>query len=164
MAKTALVVKLELSGAREVLAAFRALSKDASDALRDHSGKLAQKLAGKAAADVAAHGGPQGKLVAPTTRVVRDRVPAIQIGGSRRVGRNRTPAYGVLFGSIFGMTVSSGWYRNARYNASTGRQYRVHRGIDAYAFFPVVEQNQATIAAEWHAAANQIVRDFNRGA
>ncbi|MBN9739551.1 hypothetical protein DMP23_00265 [Amycolatopsis sp. A1MSW2902] len=164
MAKTALVVKLQLTGAREVLAAFRDLPKEASDALRDASQNLARKLAVKAAADVAAHGGPQGHLVAPTTKAVRDRVPAIQIGGTKRVGRRLAPAYGLLFGSIFGMNGRSGWYSAARYAGSTGRQYRPHQGQDAYAFFPVVEQNQAAIAAEWNAAANEIIRSFNRGA
>lgn len=164
MAKTTLTVKVRIDGVREILRAFSVLPKDAQNALRDHSQKIARKLAVKATVDVAAHGGPQGPLLATTVKAVRDRVPAIQVGGTRRLGRRAAPAYGMLFGSLFGMNGRSGWYSASRYAASAGRQYRPHQGQDAYAFFPLVEREAPTISREWHAAVDDVVRKFSDGA
>jgi hypothetical protein len=163
MAKRALVVTVRIEGVREILRALTQLPKDAQTEIRDRSAKIAAKLAPKAAADIAAHGGRQGPNLATTVKVVRDRVPAIQAGGSRRLGRHRAPAYGILFGSIFGMTRRSGWYASPRYGTSPGRQYRPHRGQDAYAFFPIADREAATISREWNAAADEIVRKFGKG-
>ncbi|MBB4689828.1 hypothetical protein [Amycolatopsis jiangsuensis] len=163
MAKTSLTVKVHIEGVREVLRAFSVLPKDAQNAIRDHSQKLAQKLATKAVVDVSAHGGPQGPLLATTVKTVRDRVPAIQVGGTRRLGRHRAPAYGMLFGSIFGMNGRSGWFSAAKYKSAHGHQYRPHQGQDAYAFFPLVEREAATISREWHAAVDDVVRKFSAG-
>ncbi|MEV6646054.1 hypothetical protein [Amycolatopsis sp. NPDC051371] len=163
MAKTTLTVTVHIEGVREILRAFTVLPKDAQNAIRDHSQALARKLAVKAVVDVSAHGGPQGPNLATTVKAVRDRVPAIQVGGTRRLGRHRAPAYGMLFGSLFGMTRRSGWYASPRYGTSSGRQYRPHQGRDAYAFFPLVEREAATISREWHAAVDDVVRKFSEG-
>lgn len=160
MAKKSLTVTVHIDGVREILRALSVMGKDAQNALRDHSQKLASKLALKAAVDVSANGGPQGPSLATTVKAVRDRVPVIQVGGTRRLGRNRAPAYGLLFGSIFGMNGRSGWYSASRYAGSAGRQYRPHQGQDAYAFFPVIERNEATISREWFAAVDDVVRKF----
>jgi hypothetical protein len=163
MASSVLTVKVQIEGVRETLAAFQRLPKDASNELRDASGKLAKALAAKAVVDAHAHGGPQGALLAETVKVVRDRVPAIQVGGTRKVGRNRTPAYSLLFGSVFGMSTKSGWYAAARFAGGRSRQYRAHRGQNAYWFFPLVEREASTISREWNAAADAIVRKFSEG-
>jgi hypothetical protein len=163
MAKTTLVVTVRIEGVREILRAFTVLPKDAQNAIRDHSQALARKLAVKAVVDVSAHGGPQGPNLATTVKAMRDRVPAIQVGGTRRLGRHLAPAWGILFGSLFGMNSRSGWYSAARYANSTGRQFRPHRGQDAYAFFPLVEREAATISREWHAAVDDVVRKFSEG-
>lgn len=160
MAKTTLTVKVRIDGVREILRALSVMGKDAQNALRDHSQALARKLAVKAQVDVSAHGGPQGPRLATTVKAVRDRVPAIQVGGTRRIGRKGEPAYGLLFGSIFGMNGRSGWYSASRYAGSSGRQYRPHQGQDAYAFFPLVEREAPTISREWHAAVDDVVRKF----
>jgi hypothetical protein len=162
MAKTTLVVTVRIEGVREILRAFTVLPKDAQNAIRDHSQALARKLAVKAVVDVTANGGPQGPNLATTVKAVRDRVPAISIGGTRRIGSSRAPAYGMLFGSIFGMNGRSGWFSAARYAGSSGRQYRPHEG-GAYAFFPLVEREAATISREWHAAVDDVVRKFSEG-
>lgn len=162
MAKTTLVVKVRIDGVREVLRAFSVLPKDAQNAIRDHSQALARKLAVKATVDVSVHGGPQGPNLATTVKAVRDRVPAIQVGGTRKLGRHLAPAWGTLFGSLFGMNGRSGWFSAARYASSTKRQYRPHEG-GAYAFFPLVEREAATISREWHAAVDEVVRKFSEG-
>lgn len=157
-----LTVRMHISGVRETLRALDVLPKNASEALRDASLKLAEKLAVLAAADFRANGGPQGSLLAGTVKAKRDRVPVIEAGGTARVGRNRSPAWGLVFASVFGMNRRSGWFASPRYGTAENRQYRPHEG-GAYAFFPVVDQNAAAIAAQWNAAADRVVREFAEG-
>ena len=101
MAKTALTVNMPIEGARETLRAFRKLPKEASQELRERSLKLSETLANRAR-QAARSDSPQAALMAPTIKARRDRLPSIQVGGSKRVGRNRKPAYKILFGSEFG--------------------------------------------------------------
>lgn len=150
MARTTLSVNLHVEGSRELLAAFRRLPKDASAALRDASLELATALADRAAVAAAADAAPQSKLLVPTIRAKRDRVPAVQVGGSTRVGRNKVPAYKVLFGAEFG--------------SNQHRQFgRVHSGRRGYWFFPLVEEQREQIETGWLKAADDIVSSFTRG-
>ncbi|QFU87882.1 hypothetical protein [Amycolatopsis sp. YIM 10] len=164
MAKTALTVNLHIEGARETLRALSALPKDASKELRDASLELSKNLAVKVKASGMADSAPQSAHVASTVRAERDRVPVISAGGNKKLGRNRAPAWALLFGSIFGMSSRSGWYAGPHYAGSSGLQYhRRHRGTAAYWFFPVVEEEQAAISAAWNRAADNVVRDFSEG-
>jgi hypothetical protein len=160
MAKQALTVKVHIDGVKETLAAFRKLPKDASQELREASLKIAETLvvAAKRNADDA-----QSRAVATTVKVAKDRVPAVQAGGSKRVTSTRAAAYQLLFGSEFGMDQRSGWYANARYDKSAGLQFRPHNGQQGYWFFPAVEDQRARIAAEWNKAADAIIRKFGEG-
>ena len=117
MANKAISISLHVEGARETLAAFRRLPKDANNALRDRSLELAQALSTKVASAARSDSG-QSALIAPTVKARRDRIPFIEAGGSTRVGRNRVPAYKVIFGSEFG--------------ARTLPQYRPHVGKGSY--------------------------------
>jgi hypothetical protein len=148
MASQALTVRVKIDGARETLAAFRRLPREASQALREQSLELARLLAVKVASS-ARGDSPQSALMAATVKALRDRVPAITAGGTSRVGTNRVPAYKVLFGSEFG--------------ARTLPQYRPHLGRDSYWMFKTVEENEGTIAAAWLKAADDIVRAFGEG-
>ena len=150
MAKQAITVAVQIDGLRTTLRAFRELPKDASARLREESLKLAETLAAKAKIDGIADAAPQSPLVATTVKAVRDRVPVIQAGGSKRLGRNRAPAWKLLFGSMFG----SNAYRQF---------HRPHAGQDAYWFFPVVERNAAEIGRAWNKVAGEIARDFSQG-
>lgn len=151
MAKTSFTMKFQIEGLRETLKAFSDLPKDASTELRDASLKLSRLLATKVAAEGKADGAPQSALVADTVKATRDRVPAITAGGTRKLGRNKAPAYTLLFGSVFG--------------SNTYRQFgRPHRGRDAYWFFDVVERDAEDIARAWNEAADAIVRKFSEGA
>lgn len=144
--KTALTVSIRIDGARETLAAFRRLPKEASDSLRQRSMELAQVLVTRVAAGARADS-PQSALMAPTVKVARDRVPAITAGGSTRVGRNLVPAYKIIFGSEFGST--------------TLRQYRPHLGRGSYWLWKTVQQNETEIGAAWDRVAQDIVRSFS---
>lgn len=161
--KQALTVNLAIDGVRETLAAFRSLPKDANDQLRERSRKLAEIVAEQAKAAGQAEG-KQAALVARTVTARRDRVPVVQAGGTRRLGRHRAPAFGLLFASEFGMNQRSGWYASQRYRRSTGMQYEPHQGRDGLWFFPTVEAAQPMINREWNAAADEILRAFAGGA
>lgn len=163
MARQAITFTVHIDGVRTTLQAFRELPADANKRLREESLKLAQVLAEKARADGMADAAPQSKLVATTVKATRDRVPAIQAGGTKRLGRHRAPAFGLVFASIFGMNRRSGWYANRRYRTSDGHQYREHAGRNAYWFFPVVEKNSAEIGRAWNKVAADIASDFGRG-
>lgn len=164
MKQTSLTVRVSIEGVQETIRAFSLLPKDANNQLRDASLALARELAARARVDGEAHGGPQGRLVAQTVKAMRDRVPVVQAGGTRKLGRHRAPAYGLVFGSVFGMNRHSGWYAEPRFARSTGFQFRPHRGSAAYWFFPVIEQSAAEISRRWNEAADRIVRNFSEGA
>lgn len=145
MAKTSLTIGVQIDGVRETLAAFRNLPKEASDALRDASQELARKLALSAQRAAAGDSSPQSALLVPTIRAGRDRVPVVQAGGTRRVGRNRTPAWKLLFGSEFG----SNRYKQFGHK---------HAGRTGYWLFPTVERERTTIARAWRQAADDVTR------
>lgn len=147
MAKTpALTVNLKITGVRETLALFNGLPAAASVELRAASLRLAELMAARAKAAAVADN-KQSALMAPTIKPVRDRLPTVQAGGTKRVGRNKKPAYKILFGSEFG---------SSRLN-----QFRPHRGRNSYWFFASVEANQALIDKQWNRAADKIVLAWN---
>lgn len=160
--KSTLTLTVELEGVRDTLRALRALPKEASDQLRVETLALSTRLAEKVQAAARAQGG-QARAVAVTVKARRDRVPVIVAGGAKRVGRKRSPAYGLLFGSEFGMNGRSGWYAASRYRASRGRQYRPHHGRHSYWFFKTVEANESEIAAAWRRVADDVVAKFSEG-
>lgn len=158
----ALTIRLRLINARPVLAAFRGLPKEASAELREGAGKLAETLATRVRA--AGRGeGRQASLLVSTVKVKRDRVPVIEVGGSKRVGRHGAPAWGVLFGSEFGADGRYGWFGAPEYGGSDGRQYKPHRGREGRWIFPTVEAEQHTINAAWEQVATDILRAWSRG-
>lgn len=157
--KTTLTASVRIDGMRETLAAFNRLPKDANDALRDKSMELAQALAGEIAAAGRSEG-RQAAILAATVKARRDRAPVVVAGGAKRVGRNREPAYALLFGSEFGMNKRTGWYARPRFDQSSGRQYKAHRGRQGYWFFPTIEKNADEIAAVWRKAADDLIAKF----
>lgn len=162
MAKTAFTVNVRIDGVRETLAAFRALPKDANDELRVASLRLAELLAVSARTAATARGGVAA-LMAPTVKAARDRVPVVQAGGSRKVGRNRVPAWQVLFVGEFGMDKRTGWYAAPRFDDSDTLQTPRHTGRTGRWFFPTVERESTAIGREWNAAADRILNTFSKG-
>jgi hypothetical protein len=157
--KTSLIVSVRIEGVRDTLAAFRKLPKDANTALRKASLTIAEAVATEARAGAVAEGA-QAALLAPTVKAVRDRVPAVQAGGTKRVGRKRAPAYKLLFAAEFGMNRRSGWYSDPRFEGSEGRQFKPHQGQKGLWFFPSVEAQQSRISREWNEAADEIIQSF----
>lgn len=149
MARQSLSVNVHLTGARETLAAFRRLPREASDALRQRSTELAVGLASKVASAARSDSG-QSALMAPTVKARRDRIPSIEAGGASRVGSNRVPAYKVLFGSEFGARV----YPQFRPHVEKGGSYWL---------FKTVEDNEVEIASAWERVAQDIERAYEQG-
>jgi hypothetical protein len=139
-------VRIRIDGVREHLAACRALPPEAQKLLRTRSQEIAETLAVKLRG-AAMSDSPQSALMAPTVKALRDRVPTIQAGGSKRVGRNRKPAYKLIFGTEFG--------------AKTLRQFRPHRGASSYWFFREVEADAPRIEREWKSMADELVRRWS---
>ncbi|ALL74280.1 hypothetical protein AD006_01185 [Pseudonocardia sp. EC080610-09] len=139
----AVTIKIRIDGLNETIRAFKELPPDANNELRDRTKSIAEKLAVKVKAAASADSG-QSALIAPTVKAKRDRVPVIEAGGAKRVGRNRKPAYKVLFGSEFG--------------SDQLKQYRPWVGQDSYWFFTTVESQQAEISQQWNQAADDILQ------
>jgi len=139
-------IEIEILGAREILRAFRELPAEASDQLREESGQIARKLADDIEAAARAEG-RQAALMAATVKVRRDRVPVVQAGGAKRVGRNRVPAADLLYASEFGSNL---------------RQFRPHLKGDSYWFYDTVERQDSAILAQWLEAVDAILNAFER--
>jgi hypothetical protein len=86
---------------------------------------------------------PQAALVARTVRVRSDRLPAVQLGGSRRVGRRGTPAGRLVWGS-------EGGGRN--FAAPSGGSYWIAPTVDDYARRGALEVYQRAVAQILHDA------------
>lgn len=141
---------LHVEGAGEVLAALRDLPAEASDRLREAAGQIAGKLLPDIRSAARADRSPQAALAASTVKVRRDRLPVIGVGGSKRLGKRRAPAWKLLFGSEFG--------------SNRHRQFhKRHRGTTGSWFFGSVEREAETITQEWADAVQGIVDDFGGG-
>lgn len=147
--KSSVVISVTGEGVRETLAAFRGLPKEANRELRLASLDLSRELAADAKAAGAAEGS-QAALVATTVKAVFDRTPAVQAGGTKRLGSRRKPAWKLLFGSEFG----SNEYRQFPH---------LHQGRDGIWFFPTIEANSSSIAARWREAADRTIAAFTKG-
>lgn len=159
--RTSLTIPIRIEGVRETLAAFREMPKEASNALRDRSQELARTVADRVRAAGEAEG-RQAAALAKTVKAMRDRVPVIQVGGTRKIGRQGEPAWGLVFASEFGMNARSGWYAGPEYNDGVGMasQYKPHRGQQGYWIFPTVERSEREISEAWHQVADDILREF----
>lgn len=141
-----IVVRVTVEGGRQMLAAFRDLPKEASNALRDANQEISEHLA--AAIRRAAQGSsPQSALMVPGIKAKRDRIPYVEAGGKRRVGRNKVPMEKILFGANFG--------------AHRLHQFRPVTKPD-YWFFTTVEQQMPEVERRWIAAAESVLDQWGR--
>lgn len=156
---SSIVLNVTIDGARETLLAFSKLPKDASDELRDAATSLSIGLALLVGAAGAARGGQAGR-VASTVKPKRDRVPYIQVGGTKRVALGtkagtKREAYRILFGSEFGAT------RGASRTGPNG--FDQHAGRRGLWIFPTVEKHEGDINKAWGKAADETVKKFTHG-
>lgn len=142
-------VSVAITGVRETLQAIRQLGPDANKAIRDRSMELSQRMAGRLRSAAQAEGRQAARL-AETVKPKRDRVPAVNIGGTKRIFRGRKDgtgreAFRGLFGSEFG---------------ARGHGFKPHRGRNGYWVWPTILSEQPAIAQEWQKAADEVVRQF----
>lgn len=151
MAKQYISVRVSAPGINDVLRKFREMPDNARDELRSEAQKLAEKLASDIRNDGRADAAPQSAIVSSTVNVVEGGLlPTIEVGGQQRIGRRGTPAYKLLFGSVFG----SDAYRQF---------HRHHNGRDGYWVFPTVDRNGAEIVKAWNQAAENVAQKFAEG-
>lgn len=143
-------VAVQVNGMRETLAAVRAVGKNAENALRDRAVELGKKLGASITAAAKRDKSPQARLVVTTLKVKRDRLPVLEVGGTKRLGRNKAPAWALMYGAEFG----SGQYKQF---------HKRHTGKTGSWFFGTVEREQAEIVAAWEEAAADVVREFGEG-
>lgn len=152
-------VRLKIDGARETLAAFRTLGKEATAALKDANKEISNDLADKIR-DAARASDAQSAAVAPSIKVKRDRIPSVAAGGSRLAtkqrrrseGQGKTTAGDLVFGANFGATYLP--------------QFRKHNGgagSPDYWFFETVEDNEAAMVKEWTDTADRLLTEWGQG-
>lgn len=94
----------QIQGLNALLRTFRTYPKELSTELRKRSQAIAEPIAAEARGRAQT---PQQKLVAPSIRAVRDRIPVVKVGGGSSLKsstpRRRQPKAGqVYFGADFG--------------------------------------------------------------
>jgi hypothetical protein len=148
MGSQSLTVSISVYGVRETVAAFDKLPRTARREIAESNLAIAQSLVPRLRFEAATLGG-QGPLLGPTVTALRDRrVPVISAGGSTPVGRNRKPAYKLLFGFEFG---------SDRYG-----QFRRHLGGGgSYWLFRTVFDNQAEMMRKWFKATDRIIAEWS---
>ncbi|WP_293787068.1 hypothetical protein [uncultured Aeromicrobium sp.] len=140
---------LEIQGLREAVALLKTFDKQMNIAARDASQEIADRESVRIRA-AAAVSSAQSRLIAPSIRSRRDRFPAVQAGGGKKVNvsgkRRRRPSAGdIFFGAEFG--------GGAR---ATTQQFRPHRGTRGYFFWPTMRQDEDWMYQEWLAALDGI--------
>jgi hypothetical protein len=140
-----LTLRVHIEGARETIAAFRDLPKEASAELRSASLRISEVEANKIRAAASASSG-QSALVASGVKARKDRLPSIVVGGATRVGRNKKPLNKIMYGANFG--------------ASYLKQFRPHRGAgdEDYWFFSTAEKDVDRMVDQWGRAVDKVLR------
>lgn len=143
----ALTLTLTLSGARETIKRFNGLPKEANENLRQRALKISDKMAVWIRAAALADS-KQAAALADTVKARKDRVPYVEVGGSKRVTRTKgTKAYQLLFGANFGARV---------YRVPGKVPFFEHDHAGAgndYWIFSTYEAHQGEVDQEWNQAA-----------
>lgn len=147
--KSSLTVKVSIPNLRALLKSFSELPKEANKELRAASLEISKHIAEVSKSYARTDSAPQSHLLEPTIKPIMDRVPAIQAGGTKRVGSRRTQAFKLLFGSEFG-------------SSEYPQFHREWAGKRGYWFFPSVERNEDYIGETWIKAANTILDNWSK--
>ena len=143
----AVVFKVRIEGADEVIRALDKLPKDAQDAMRREAKDIATSLADWMKADARGHSRQAARASRSVREANRGFWPVITANNSSRM----------LFGSIFGMRRKTGWYAKRRYFDSRGMQYGPYIGYPGYWFFSTAERRQSWVESEWQKAGADVV-------
>ena len=136
-------------GLNEVLRAFKNLPKEASAELRTASMAVAEKHMAPAWRNAALnYAGPWGTVIADSVKVKRDRVPAVNIGGNKKVLSGGASPNMVRFPSD----------RGNRGRAGIATPPAFGEGTD---WMGNVKQYQGPALQEWAQAVDRIVMKWN---
>lgn len=152
MAREGLSASISIKGLYPTLVALRNMPDDAKKELKDVSFELSQKMARTIRINARAQS-RQAPLMADTVTTGSNTgadsdLPIVSAGGSGKVGRNRKPAYKLLFGSEFG--------------AIKLTQFKP-RNPTGYWFFRSVNEMSEEISAKWSEAADIVIAKFSEG-
>lgn len=147
--KSSLTVKVSIPNLRPLLKSFNELPKEANKELRAASLEISKHLAEVSKSYARTDSAPQSHLLVDTIKPIIDRVPAVQAGGTKRVGSRRTQAFNLLFGAEFGSTYYDQFHRE-------------WNGKNGYWFFPSVDRSQDYIGETWTKAATHIVETWSK--
>lgn len=130
-------------GLNEVLRAFKALPKEASNDLRKASMNIAEKHMAPAWRNAALfYAGPWGQVIADSVKVKRDRVPAVNIGNNKKT----------LEGGASPSMV--------RYPSSSGQRRNSFAPFEQTEWLTKTKAYQPAALAEWGAAVDRIVKKW----
>jgi hypothetical protein len=148
------IVEAYVEGLNEVLRAFKALPKEASAELRQSSMEIADRHMAPAWRNAALYyAGPWGEVIANSVKVKRDRVPAVQIGGNRKVLSGGGTATMVRAPSDLGQ--SGKWYKKEE-------SERSFAPFEQTNWISNVRGYQPAALREWGAAVDRIVKKWDR--
>ena len=138
-------VEAYVDGLNDVLRAFKALPKEASAELRKSSMEIADRHMAPAWRNAALYyAGPWGPAIADSVRVNRDRVPAVNIGGNRKVfSGGATPTM-------------------VRFPSDTGEARGSFAPFEKTNWISNVRGYQSDALREWGAAVDRIVSKWDR--
>jgi hypothetical protein len=149
-----IVVRLKITGLREMLRAFRALPKDATREMREASIDISETLAGKIRT-AAASSPRQGSAVAPSVRAVRAAVPMVQAGGRKRAGSQSRRSSGQS------PTTASDLVYGANFGAAVLKQFPAV--AQDHFFFKTIDRNMGVVEREWIDAAERTLAKWGSG-
>jgi hypothetical protein len=132
-----------VEGLNDVLKAFRQLPKEASKELRQASKTIAERHMAPAWRDAALGAGPWGEQIAASVKAASDRVPAVKIGGNRKVFSGGATATMV------------------RWPSSTGTGRESFAPFEATNWLQDVRAYQAPALQEWAQAVDRIVAKWS---
>ena len=139
------IAEAYVEGLNEVLRAFKALPKEASDELRKSSMVIAERHMAPAWRNAALYyAGPWGPDIADSVRVKRDRVPAVNIGDNKKTFRG-------------GATASM-----VRFPSDTGERRQSFAPFEQTNWISKVRAYQPDALREWGEAVDRIVSKWDR--
>ena len=152
---------IDYEGYAEATRAFRRYARqvdNGSSEMRTAAGRVAAPLAARIQAKFSADSDPRSPILALTVRVKRDRVPAVTVGGSRKLfsagtQQNVVSAGRVLFGTEFGAHTRTGGYRSWSGNGDSA----------GYVFYPTLRASADITYREYGAMLLDLARQWGLG-
>jgi hypothetical protein len=160
-------VRFELDKASKtsLFAALKEMDKGANDQLKSEVVSIVGWLATEVqqAASFTNFGGSQtnwgnqARAIATTVKPRKDRMPYIQVGGSKRVTSTGAPAGLIMYGNEFGA-------KDRRFFANGGARFPMWsgsspsgRGSSGWWIYPTLRANQPKITNQWKTAIEKYV-------